>query len=295
MITPFTNDDRLDFDALAAMIEWYAAHRVDGLFAVCQSSEMFLLSLEERVQLARRCVELAGDGLPVIASGHVSDDFADQVAELRAMAETGARAVVLITNRLAGREENDDVWRRRCEELLAELPDSVPLGLYECPYPYKRVVTPQLLRWCADSGRFVFLKDTCCDPQMIRAKQEVIAGRPFGIYNANAATLLETLRFGIAGYSGVMANYHPELYVWLCRNWSSQSQAAERLQEFLGLASAIEGPQYPRNAKYYQSLEGIPIGQHTRRPASTLGPADRRLVEQLRAVSLRTRNEYLTV
>ena len=59
MITPFTDQDQLDFHALAAMVEWYVEHEVAGLFAVCQSSEMFFLSLEERVELARRCVEMA--------------------------------------------------------------------------------------------------------------------------------------------------------------------------------------------------------------------------------------------
>jgi 4-hydroxy-tetrahydrodipicolinate synthase len=292
MITPFTGEDRLDFKTLGRMIDWYAQRRVDGLFAVCQSSEMFFLSLEERVELARRCVELADRRLPVIASGHISDGFADQVRELQAMAETGVKAVVLIMNRLARQGEDDEVWKTRCEALLAELPAAVPLGIYECPYPYKRLITPELLRWCADTGRFVFLKDTCCDPALIRAKQAALAGRSFGIYNANTATLLETLEFGLAGYSGVMANFHPELYVWLCRNWKSHPTEAAQLQDFLGLASAIEGARYPRNAKYYQSLEGIPIGLHTRRPAAELGPADRRLIEQFRTLSLRIGREY---
>ena len=91
---------------------------------------------------------------------------------------------------------------------------------------------------------------------------------------------------GLAGYSGVMANYHPELYVWLCENWQSKPESARELQAFVGLCSGVEGRHYPRNAKYYQRLEGIPISQRTRRPADHLGPADRRLVEQFRELSI---------
>ena len=292
MITPFTDQDRLDFDALRAMVEWYVEREVAGLFAVCQSSEMFFLSLQERVELARRCVEMAAGRVPVIASGHVSERIEDQLTELRAVAETGVTAVVLIGNRLAAEDESDDVWKRRCEEILRQLPESVPLGVYECPYPYKRLMTPDLVRWCNGTGRFVFLKDTCCDPEQIRVKQEAVRGTSFGIYNANAATVLETLQMGVAGYSGIMANMHPELYVWLCRNWERKPELAAELQDFLGPGSAIEGPLYPRNAKYYQQLEGLPIGLHTRRESQQLGPADQRLIEQFRAASRRLWDRY---
>ena len=295
MITPFTDDNRLDLDALAQMIDWYIRHEVAGLFAVCQSSEMFYLSLEERIELSRQCVTLAGGRVPVIASGHISDKLEDQIVELNAIAETGVRAVVLISNRLAAEEQGDDIWKNRCEAILKALPESLPLGVYECPYPYKRLMNPELLRWCNNTGRFVFLKDTCCDPEQIRARQAAVQGTPFGLFNANSATLLETLEFGLAGYSGIMANMHPELYVWLCDNWQREPEQAAELQDFLGFASAIEGPLYPRNAKYYQQLEGIPIGLHTRRESLELGPADRRLVEQFRALSLRMRDRYVTL
>ena len=161
-----------------------------------------------------------------------------------------------MNNRLAGQDEGDDAWKQRCERLFAALPREMPLGFYECPHPYKRLFTPELLRWCADTGRVRMFKDTCCDPEQIRLRQRAVDGTPLGIYNANAATLLETLREGIAGYSGVMANFHPQLYAWLCRNWKRKPAEAEGLQAWLGTASAIEGPLYPRNAKAFLQPRG---------------------------------------
>lgn len=57
----------------------------------------------KRVQIAVRVVESCAGRCPVIASGHVRDQFDEQVVELLAMAGTGVEAVVLVSNRLAGR------------------------------------------------------------------------------------------------------------------------------------------------------------------------------------------------
>ena len=291
MITPFEQDGSLDDVGLQELVEWYLGRGVAGLFAVCQSSEMFELSLEERVHLARATVQAAAGRVPVIASGHIADDPAEQAREMSAIAQTGVAALILVNNRLAAQGES--VWKKRCERLFVALPRDVPLGFYECPHPYKRLFTPELLRWCAGTGRVTMLKDTCCDPEQIRLRQQAVQGSQLGIYNANAATLLETLRCGIAGYSGVMANFHPQLYSWLCGNWSARPAEAERLQAWLGTASAIEGPFYPRNAKYFLQLEGLGLTTVTRRSTRELGPADRRLVEQFRAVSDDFSRQYI--
>lgn len=257
MVTPFKENGAIDFFAQERAVEWYIRHGVDGLFAVCQSSEMFHLSLEERVKLASFIKEKAAGRVPVIASGHISDDIEDQIEELTAMAATGIDALVLITNRLAREDELDDVWKINLEKLLSRLPEDIPLSFYECPYPYKRIISPELLRWCASTGRFHFLKDTSCDTDNIRQKLKAVQDSSLKIYNANSATLLETLRLGIAGYSGVMANFHPDLYVWLLRNWENEPNRAETLINFLSMTSLIEKQLYPVNAKYYLMLEGV--------------------------------------
>jgi len=100
MLTPFTPDNQIDYPGLEKLISWYLKEGVDALFAVCQSSEMQYLSLEERVELARFVVQKVEGHVPVIASGHISDDLAEQTKELQAMANTGIDALVLVTNHL---------------------------------------------------------------------------------------------------------------------------------------------------------------------------------------------------
>lgn len=194
MLTPFTEDNKIDYDGLKELVDWYIKNGVSGMFAVCQSSEMFYLSLEERVKYAAKTVEFAAGRVPVIASGHVSDKIEDQITELNEIAKTGVDAVILITNRLAKEDEDDSVWIENCKKILENMDPNVPLGFYECPYPYKRLLTPETISWCASTGRFYFLKDTCCDIAQIRKKLEVIEGSNLKLYNANTTTLLESMR-----------------------------------------------------------------------------------------------------
>jgi 4-hydroxy-tetrahydrodipicolinate synthase len=286
MITPFTDTNKVDYGALEKLIEWYLENGVDGLFAVCQSSEMFYLTLDERVRISALVKEKSAGRVPVIASGHIADSFEDQVKELNAISETGIDALVLLTNRLASEDESDVNFKNNLEKLLKHIPDGIQLGFYECPYPYKRILSPELLKWCSETGRFSFLKDTSCDAKNIEAKLEAVRGSSLKIFNANTATLLETLRLGAAGFSGVMANFHPNLYARLMRNWGEKPEDADQLSDFLSIASFIEKQLYPVNAKYYLMLEGIFENYHCRSKNHREFTVTNRLeVEQLRRLT----------
>ena len=256
MLTPFTENNEVDYEALGKLIDWYIEKGVNGLFADCQSSEMFFLSLEERVKIGEFVKKHADGRVPVVTSGHISDSLEDQAKELTAIAGTGADAVILLTNRLAKENESDEVWLENLKKLLEMIPKDVPLGFYECPYPYKRIISPELLKWCADTGRFYFIKDTSCDIENMKAKLEVIKGTNLKLFNANTSTLLETLELGASGYSGVMANFHTELYVKLCNIYKENPSKARKIADFLTVASLIERQVYPVNAKFYQKSIG---------------------------------------
>lgn len=286
MITPYREDGGIDLDVLERLVEWYLERGVTGLFAVCQSSEMFFLSLRERLELARACVRLARGRVPVIASGHVADDPVDQVEEAKAMADTGVAAVVLLANRFAAKHEDDEDLKRKLGLFLERFPAGTTLGLYECPWPYKRTLTPELVGFCAESGRFGFLKDTCCRMDEISAKLDRAKGSGFKLFNANAATLLPSLEAGAAGYSGIMTNFHADLYSWICANHRREPALAKQLQDFLGIASVFEYQLYPVNAMHALAIEGLGFRLSSRRVDSRLFNESMRLeVEQLMRAS----------
>lgn len=282
MVTPFTQENTIDYTAVEQLIHWYGAKGVAGIFAVCQSSEIFFLEAEERLALLRFILQHRPKGLPVIASGHVADDLSTQIAQANRFAEAGADAFIFISNRLALASEDDSVFLANMERFLRELDPSLPLGIYECPYPYKRLISPAVLRELAATGRFHFLKDTSCDLGNISQKLLAAKGTELKLFNANSTTLLESLKLGASGFSGVMANFHPELYVWLCNNFRTQPALAERVQDFVGFASLAEMQHYPINAKYYLQLDGLAVDIATRcRSVADFTPNRQLEIEQM--------------
>ena len=280
MITPYREDNTVDYAAAEKLVDYYISRGCHGVFAVCQSSEMFFLSLAERVKLARCVVKAAEGKLDVVASGHISGDPEAQIEEIQRISETGVRAVVMVPNRLAREDESDDVLIERMERILEAVPE-VDFGMYECPYPYKRLLSEKVLTAMAESGRFSFIKDTCCDAALIGKRLRLLDGR-LQLFNANAATILDTLKDGADGFSGIMANFHPELYVWLFENYEKEPEKAAELQAFLTLASGVERGAYPVSAKYYMQKSGIPMSLVSRaRPKSDLTPLFMREVDDL--------------
>ncbi len=269
MLTPFTDDNKIDYNGVLGLLKWYAEKGVDGIFAICQSSEIFFLSFEERLELLRFIMKNKPAGMSVVASGHTADDLDTQIEEAKAFIAEGIDAYVFISNRFAKADESDDVLFANMSKAADALGD-IPFGVYECPYPYKRELTPYVLKKMAETGKYLFIKDTCCSLPKLKDKLAACEGSTIKIFNANAATLLESLKMGCAGYSGVMANFHPELYSALIKAFNDgDSERAEFLENLVGFFSVAECQCYPVNAKYYIGLDGvdIKINTRTRNPA----------------------------
>ncbi len=274
MITPYNEDRTIDYGAVRALVDWYWQKQCDGIFAACQSSEILFLSLEDRVKLSSVVKEEADKlaaadksraPMSIVASGHISDDRAEQVEELTLVAQTGVDAVVLISNRTDIENTSSEAWIEETESLLSALPAGTMVGTYECPRPYKRLLDDKMVEWIAKSGRFSFIKDTCCDALTIKKRIEQLEGSGVKLFNANGQTTLESLKYGADGYCGVMANFHPELYVWLCHNFKKYPEMAAKVSALLSMCCFTEALTYPCTAKYHLSKhENIPMSLYAR-------------------------------
>ncbi len=271
MLTPFTDDDRIDWAGYEALIEWYLAQGAEALFAVCQSSEMQFLSLAERVDLARFTMEKVAGRVPVVASGHISDGFDAQKEELAAVAATGVDGLVLVTNRLAAPDQGTEALRAQLDALIAALPGDLTLGLYECPAPYRRLLTDDEISHCAETGRFAFLKDVSCDLATVRRRIELTRGSALTINNANAAIAWPAMQAGAAGFCGVFNNIHPDLYRWIEHHGADHPELAQELAVFLVLAACTEPMGYPKLAKLHHRRLGTFTGIHSRAVTYDIG------------------------
>jgi 4-hydroxy-tetrahydrodipicolinate synthase len=261
MVTPFTDGGEIDWVGLDHMVEWYITSGVAGLFTVCLSSEMYELSREEKLALAEGVVQRASGRIGVVASGTFEESVEAKAEFVMEMAETSVNAVVVLVCQMAGQDEEDSTWKLNVENLIELTPD-VPLGLYECPSPYHRVISPDLMSWLANTGRFHYHKDTCRRLDWIEEKIAVTRGTPLRFLNAQTTTLLDSLRMGADGFTGTASNFYPSLYAWLCRNPNDPS--ADDLQEFFNLVDPCIRHKYPASARYFQALLGVEVGTFSR-------------------------------
>lgn len=266
MLTPFTQDNQVDWSAYEQLIDFYLASNVTGLFSVCLSSELYCLNETERIDLAKAAVHRAGARVPVIAVGVALDsNNPDDIAEsVKKMAETGVDAVVCLTNNFCTKDEDEALWMNRVEQFLEKTDPSIALGIYECPVPYARNISPKALGWLAQTGRFVLTKDTCCQQEDIRAKIANVDGTALSFYNADARTLLDSLRHGGNGYSGIAANFMPQLFSWMCANYAQKPDVADKLDAFFNESNHAVHQRYMQAAKVYLGRAGLKIGTRTR-------------------------------
>ena len=296
MITPYNKDGKVDYGAVKALTEWYWEKGCHGIFATCQSSEIHYLSLADKIKISATVSETAkkleandsrGKSMSVVASGHTSTDVDDQVRELTEISATGVDAVVLISNRTDIEDTSDEKWIEETEALLSMLPEGIMVGTYECPMPYKRLISDKMMQWVAETRRFAFIKDTCCDADVIAKRLDILSGSGVGLYNANGQTYLESLKAGGDGYCGIMANFHPEIYVWLFENFKKYPELAEKVQAVLCMCAFTESPAYPLTAKYHLSTyEGIPMEIYSRaRPRKNFTNYQKLCVDQMKLVA----------
>lgn len=245
------------------VVDWYFKMGADGIFSVCQSSEMFFLSEQEKFDIAKAVKEASDGRIKVIASGHTAKDINEQVDQLGKMAETKVDAVVLVSNRLADENESSNIFDANAEKIFRQLP-GVTFGLYECPFPYLRLLTDQFLKKCAQNGNLIFLKDVSCNREIQKRRVKLVEGCNLSLFNANTSTLLASLKDGYNGYNGVMANFHIDIYKWLYNNYKDQPELAKLISDFLTLAAVCEARSYPVNAKYHQNRVDVPMSLKTR-------------------------------
>ena len=258
LLTPFNDDRSIDWAALEVLADWHVQTGAAGIFADALSAEVLQLTDKDKLAIASAVVNRVRGRVPVFAGAYADGSLNDQIDFIRRLADTGVQGVVVTVCQVVASDRGDAKWRD-CVERILQRTEEIPLGLYEMPVPYHRILSPKLLGWAASTQRFFFHKDTTCNLRIIREKLNAIQGTALGFFNANTPTLLDSLTAGGHGYSGIGANYLPELYVHLCRAAGVDLPLAERLQRFLAGVDALLHHKYPAAAKVFLAMRGAPM------------------------------------
>ncbi len=283
MLTPFKNNGDIDYDILTQLTEIYLKAGSAGLFANCLSSEMFELEDDEKLQAIKHIIKVVNGAVPVVATGTFGGPISKQAEFVKKVSDTGADAVIIITSLLANEDEPDVVFNDRVFELFDKT-GNIPLGFYECPVPYKRLLSPGQLIDFVNTGRVIYHKDTCLDINVVKEKLKAGDANPnFGLYDAYMGHAVKSLQAGSAGLSCIQGNFFPELIVWLCDNYADKTMEAEvnNVQQFLIDNMDVMHNVYPIVAKYWLTKRGLKISTITRRSVGVFSPSIRKQVEKL--------------
>ncbi len=282
MLTPFSETGAVDYAGLHQLTDYYLTAGAAGLFANCLSSEMYELTDAERLSTTRQVVQQAGSHIPVVATGTFGGALDQQADFIKRIYDTGIQAVIIITSQLVTPQDSDQTFLDRMGALMDMTP-GVPLGLYECPVPYKRLITPDILAQLLPTGRLIYHKDTSLDEVEVSKRLAVAQGYTFGLYEAYMVNAVSSLRAGAAGLSCIQGNIFPELLVWLCNHIDDEYLQADvnDVQQFLVDCMDLVHSAYPTIAKYALQQRGLPISLYTRRQVEPLTNELRTGMDQL--------------
>ncbi len=260
MITPYKQNGKIDFEGLSKLMDFYAAAGAKGYFANCNTSEMYSLTGEERLSLARHVTKRANGSVSVVATGSFGETLKDKAEFAKRMYHTGINAVILITSHFAKANENDGVLIKNLEDFL-DLTDNIPMGTYECPAPYKRVLTPEVFKYLLGTNRVIYHKDTSIDFEKVKAKIELAKNSRLEFYDACIANTMYSLQAGAKGMSPISGNFYPEIITWMCDNATNpdKQENVKFIQAELSKTEDIIGQDYPLSAKYFLNKRGVPI------------------------------------
>jgi len=271
MLTPFLETGEIDYEGLKTLTEFYLEAGAAGLFANCLSSEMFELTEHERINITQTVVNQVAGRVPVVATGTFGGPMFRQAEFVKRIYQTGVQAVIIISGLIADEDESDEVFIANIKELI-ELTDDIPLGFYECPVPYKRLINSDVLEELLKSGRIVYHKDTCLDSEEVARRLQVGKTYKFGLYDAYMVNAVSSLQAGAAGLSCIQGNIYPELVVWICKHFNNADQQEDvaLVQQFFIDSMDIVHSAYPIIAKYSLQKRGFPISLYTRREVGIL-------------------------
>ncbi|AQQ69853.1 4-hydroxy-tetrahydrodipicolinate synthase [Limihaloglobus sulfuriphilus] len=278
MLTSFNDDKSIDLNGLRSLIDFYIDNGCNALFAACSSSEVLYLTRDEIVTLCRETVDYTAGRAEVFGGAICQSSLAEQAELIKMIKDAGIEVPVITTNQLCKEDDPSDVWKDNLLRLL-EMTDG-PLGMYESPFPFVRLLSTDEMQLVVDSGRFAFFKDTCCNIDGLKEKIQIKDGSSMAFYNANVDTLVGSLDEGADGYCGTAANFYPEVIRLICDNHADHDLIKPAF-DFIRKGEDAFKNTYPLAAKYFLQKRGVDMKLNCRTEVKTLASKDEQMLSTL--------------
>ena len=280
MITPFNLKAKVDFDALKSLIEFYLAAGVKGLFANCLSSEMFSITEDEMLEITKQIVKQVKGRVPIVATGSFGLTIKDKACFIKKIYDTGIDAAILVTGHFANVDDDDDLLLRNFEKIFS-LTGNISLGTYECPAPYKRIISASLWKQLLEADRLIYHKDTSIEQDQVKVKLDILksmGNNSMEFYDAHSPNAMFSLQNGAKGMSSISGNFYPEILVWMCNNATNpeKQEDVKWLQSEITRVDPLIHQAYPMSAKYFLQKRGLPVRTISRAFVLELTPGQKK-------------------
>ncbi len=283
--TPFQHDGSLNL----AVVERQAAHLlrngvtiafINGTTGECQS-----LSLDERLQLAQRWLEVAR-GTALKVSVHVGSNC---LADARALAAQAERLGAISISAFAPsyfKPRTLDILVAWCAELASAAPNT-PFYYYDIPaLTQVTLPMPEFLEQApAKIPTLAGLKFTNPDLMAYQLCLRAAGGR-FDVAYGSDEWLLAALALGARGAVGSTYNFAAPVYHRLLKAFAAGDLAAAREEQFrsVQLIKLLSGHGFMGAAKATMTLLGVDVGPARLPNASLTSEEIRRLGGELEAI-----------
>lgn len=210
LITPMTADEKIDEQALEALVAFHLEQKTDAIVAVGTTGESTTLSHQEHRHVVKRVVELVKGQVPVIA-GTGSNSTAEAIELTRAAQQDGADAALLVAP-YYNKPTQEGLFRHY--QAIAQAV-SIPQILYNVPGRTASDILPETVARLAEIDNIIAIKDATGDLERAR---EVVqrCGEAMLVYSGEDILTLDILRVGGQGTISVTANVAPALMHTMC-------------------------------------------------------------------------------
>jgi 4-hydroxy-tetrahydrodipicolinate synthase len=198
MVTPFTDDQRLDLDAAARLAQHLVDHGNDGLVVSGTTGESPTTSDEEKVELLRAVLDAVGDRATVVA-GVGTNDTQHTIASARAAAAAGAHGLLVVTPYY---NKPPQAGLLAHFTAVADATD-LPVMLYDIPGRTATKIAAETLVRAAEHERILAVKDAVGD---VYEGTWVMARSDLAYYSGDDAANLSWLAHGASGLVSVVSH-----------------------------------------------------------------------------------------
>lgn len=284
LVTPFREDERIDFGAWQSVIDTQIAAGVDGLFACGSGGEFASLSTEERRVALRFCQQAAAGRVPVY--GNAGAVTTRESVDLAQAAQSAGVDVIVVVTPYYIKPSQQELAEHFIEVCHAV---NLPVVAYNFPlHGGVELAAETLGRIASACENLAGVKDSSGRLEQALAYLDCAPGRNLAVFEADESLILPALERGCAGTVTASANLCPKLFVDLYRaHREGRREEAARLQSLAAEVGQLNGLHtFPDVVKEAMRMAGMPVGP-CRRPIRPMPDEARRrvatVIERLRA------------